>query len=235
MSKVLKWLDNFWYHYKWHVIVVAFFVVVFGVSTAQMISKDSVDSYVMYAGPSAFTPNEISEIRNVFEIVSPDSNDDGEKYVEFVDITYLSDAKLMENKKLAEEGGIEYKPNMEFVYNSREKYRIQLAAGDAYLVLVDPETYMMDYGTGMFEKLEDIGIKTEKAYDEYSIRFKDTEFGSYFPIFNRIPDDTLICFRAMTVTAKARGKKEIQKYDNQLELFKEILAYEAEKPISSEE
>ena len=27
-NPVLKWLDNYWYHYKWHTIVVAFFIFV---------------------------------------------------------------------------------------------------------------------------------------------------------------------------------------------------------------
>ena len=27
-SKVLRWLDNFWYHYKWPTIIIAFFLIV---------------------------------------------------------------------------------------------------------------------------------------------------------------------------------------------------------------
>ncbi len=27
-SRVLKWLDNFWYHYKWHTIITLFVAVV---------------------------------------------------------------------------------------------------------------------------------------------------------------------------------------------------------------
>ena len=35
-SPALRWLDNFWYHHKWKVIIISFFVVVFAVGIFQM-------------------------------------------------------------------------------------------------------------------------------------------------------------------------------------------------------
>ena len=81
MSKLSEKLDNFWYHYKWHTIVTLFFVVVFGICIGQMASKDKVDAYIMYAGPSAFFASEIEEMQSAFETVMPDLNGDGKKVV----------------------------------------------------------------------------------------------------------------------------------------------------------
>ncbi|MBR5314827.1 MAG: hypothetical protein IKU45_05400, partial [Clostridia bacterium] len=64
MNKTLKWLDNFWYHYKWHVIIGLFVIVFLVVAIGQMIDKDKVDAYVMYAGPTSFMPSEIDEMQN---------------------------------------------------------------------------------------------------------------------------------------------------------------------------
>ena len=51
-TKIYKWFDNFWYHYKWIAIVVSIFAVFIIVSTVQMATKEDGDIYVMYAGPA---------------------------------------------------------------------------------------------------------------------------------------------------------------------------------------
>ena len=225
MNKIISWLDNFWYHYKWHTIISAFLIIVFGVCIGQMQSKEKVDAYVMYAGPTAFLAADIYELQDAFEAVMPDLNGDGKKVVQFIDVTVLTDAQIQENIDKAEKEGVEYKPDMKYIYDARQKFKLQLAAGDAYLLLLDPQTYAEDYGVGMYEKLSDIGIESEHANDDSSIKFKETDFGSYMPIFDKLPDDTLLCFRKMNVTSKGRGKKEQAKYDNQLELLKEIVEF----------
>ena len=225
MNKFLKWFDNYWYHYKWHTIVGAFVAVFLVIVIGQMASKEKVDVYIMYAGPKSFTPAEIHEIEDAFEDIMPDLNGDGKKTVQFTDIMYLTDNKIEEYKTQAEAEGEEYKPKMDYIQEMREKYKLQLAAGDAYLLLLDPEVYNEDYGSGMFNKLEKFGIESEKAYDDTAISFKETDFGIYVSVFEAFPDDTLMCFKVMNVTEKARGKKEQIKFDNQLTLFKKVVDF----------
>ena len=57
-SKAVKWLDNFWYHYKWQTIGIVFAAFVLLVCVLQMCGKESVDVYVMYAGEDTFTDGE---------------------------------------------------------------------------------------------------------------------------------------------------------------------------------
>ncbi len=227
MSKITDRLDNFWYYYKWHTIIAVFLAVVFGVCIGQMASKEKVDAYVMYAGPTAFFASDIYDMQDAFEAIMPDLNGDGKKIVQFIDITVLTDAQIKANMDKAEAEGVEYEPDMEYIANARQKFKLQLAAGDAYILLLDPQMYAEDYGIGMYEKLESLGITSEHANDDSSISFKETDFGKYMPIFDKIPDDTLLCFRVMNVTSKGRGKKEQTKHDNQLELMKEIVAFES--------
>ena len=47
MSKVLKWLDNFWYHYKWPFVIITFFVSLAIVLTVQLVSRENYDAYIM--------------------------------------------------------------------------------------------------------------------------------------------------------------------------------------------
>ena len=52
MSKFLKWLDNYWYHYKWHTIIVAFFLIIGIISTVQIFNRetyeDNIEVFVKY-------------------------------------------------------------------------------------------------------------------------------------------------------------------------------------------
>ena len=48
---MLKWLENYWYHYKWHTLIVAFFVIMLTVMGVQMCSREDNDIYIIYAGP----------------------------------------------------------------------------------------------------------------------------------------------------------------------------------------
>ena len=45
MSKVLKWLDNFWYHYKWVAIIVTFFLVLGIILIVQLVSRENYEGY----------------------------------------------------------------------------------------------------------------------------------------------------------------------------------------------
>ncbi|MBE6671653.1 MAG: hypothetical protein E7593_05570 [Ruminococcaceae bacterium] len=226
MNKVLRWLDNFWYHYKWHTIIAVFAAVFLCVGIGQMLGKEKVDAYIMYAGPTSFFPNEIEQIQDSFENIVPDFNGDGKKVVEFIDITVLTDKQIAENKKKAQEQGVEYNLDMEFVMDMRKKFKLQIQSGDAYFLLIDPEMYEQDKEVGIYRKLADLGIEYENTNDEMSVVFRETEFGKYFTVFEQFPEDTLMCFRTMNIPSKIRGDKEKKKYDQQLEFFKDILEFE---------
>ena len=47
-NKAYKWLDNYWYHYKWVTLAVVFFVTVFSALTAQMLTKEKPDAVILY-------------------------------------------------------------------------------------------------------------------------------------------------------------------------------------------
>ena len=49
-SPALRWLDNFWYHHKWAVIITVFFLVVLIVCVLQMSSRVQYDFNVIFVG-----------------------------------------------------------------------------------------------------------------------------------------------------------------------------------------
>ena len=66
-NRFLKWLDNFWYHYKWTVIVVAFFLFVGIVCLVQCSGRESADLTVTYAGGFVFNEEERAALSNALE------------------------------------------------------------------------------------------------------------------------------------------------------------------------
>ena len=56
-GKFLRWLENFWYHYKWHSLIAAFLIFTVTVCTVQMCRKESYDMHILYAGGHSFQRN----------------------------------------------------------------------------------------------------------------------------------------------------------------------------------
>ena len=77
-NRFVSWLDNFWYHYKWHVIAVVFFLLTALVCFAQCSSKETGDLTIAYAGGYTMTKEEHDKIIDVMEIISP-KKENGEK------------------------------------------------------------------------------------------------------------------------------------------------------------
>jgi len=81
-SKFLRWLDNYWYHYKWVTIVVSFFLIVGIICTVQMCSAEEPDSCVLYAGPYLMDSTQAENFRQVMCNVLPrDFDGNGKKHI----------------------------------------------------------------------------------------------------------------------------------------------------------
>ena len=83
MSKILKWLDNFWYHYKWVVIIVTFFLIIGIILTVQLVTRKNYDVYIMYLGDASIPDTKYQDIMDSFEKIADDYNGDGEILLNF--------------------------------------------------------------------------------------------------------------------------------------------------------
>ena len=54
--------ENFWYHYKWPTLIIAFFALFFLIAIAQMSSKPKYDAHLLYAGPTYLDGEVVAEI-----------------------------------------------------------------------------------------------------------------------------------------------------------------------------
>lgn len=82
-----KKIDNFWYYYKIHVLVVVFILFVAGVFIKDIVTKVDYDYSVAFVTEKMMTDEEISSIQNVLEKEAEDLNGDGEIHVEVQNYT----------------------------------------------------------------------------------------------------------------------------------------------------
>ena len=68
MQKIVNWFKNYWYYYKWQVIISAFvlFVVIFCV--VQCGSQEKYDVFITYAGPDNIS-NQIDDVTSAVRAV----------------------------------------------------------------------------------------------------------------------------------------------------------------------
>ena len=67
-NKLIKKIDNFFYHYKWHTAVVAFILIIAIVCSVQMCQREEYDVYVLYAG--GYSVSKTAEGGDMSEYVS---------------------------------------------------------------------------------------------------------------------------------------------------------------------
>ena len=113
-SRFLSWLDNYWYHYKWITLGVAFFLILIIICTVQMCTKEDNDLTVVYAGRNTLSLNEESNFSRVLEAIAPDDFDkNGEKHIALTTYSILSEEQVLEA------GLVGYKE-----YKQRIRYRL---------------------------------------------------------------------------------------------------------------
>ena len=223
-SGALAWLDNFWYHYKWATIIVAFFVLVFAVCIIQSCSTESTDILITYAGPVSLKADEKLNIEKVISKNLP-AELSGDKTVN----AGLSAYYVMSNEQIAEaekqtetdaDGG-SYKVyvNTQFISEEMDSFESQLMTGSGSVLLVDRwiyDSFINDNGTAerLTSLAEIFGEIPEGAVGNYGIRLGDTALYKNNPQLQCLPEDTILCLHA-----KILGQKG---YDGEIAAFKAL-------------
>ncbi len=222
-SKLGKWFDNFWYHYKIHTIIGAVAVITLFICITQMITRDEYDYQLMYAGPQVIALQDRTYMEDAVEAIADDYNGDGKIVVVYDDIVMLSPE---EQKKAMENGAVF---NGEFNMNSMTEYYQQIFGGDAVICLLSPYMYgVVREGDGFLPLSEVFETVPDSAYDDYGISLLKTEFGQYFNGINDLPDDTILCVRRLSTMATFKGQEKTKKaHEANLDLFRKMVEFRA--------
>ena len=240
-TRLYKWLDNYWYHYKWVTIIVALFAVFAIVGTFQLLTNEKGDIYVMYAGPEVISVQNIEYIERAFEnIDDKDFHEDGKINAVLRELTVKSPDELeaearaqLEADGVANEG---YMLNEQvarsYMSQNLQVFNQEILGGDSVICLLSPYTYSIVYESGGFMTLEEaLGYTPEGAYDECSVYLHDTDFGSLEGLAI-LPDDTLFCIRRLSSMAFLKGQNKTETaHKYHLEKFRAASAYKKSEEI----
>lgn len=224
-----KWWENFLYHYKWHTIVIAFVTVFLVVSITQLVSKETPDVYVMYAGPYYINSDKNTAVRNaVRQVMSEDYNGDGEKGVMLTDLTFMNDAQVKLAYDEAKQEGVDIAIDMQNNATALERFNMEAFSGESVVYFLDPELYESVKLAGGFLTLEEVlGYVPDSAVDEYGIRLCDIPFGQYFDGVNSLPEETILCIRRVSTMSFLKGQKKTERiHSYHVQLFKDIVNFD---------
>ena len=147
-----KSVENFWYHYKWHVIGITFAVLMIGIMVVQTITKEKNDLYVLAVSTQNSSGIYVkqTDIEKALEQYCPDF--DGNGYVH-VGINFVN---------LSTEGGV-----TEYSDAEAYKFRAELFTGDAQLFLADD---------GILETINGIADGEIEFFIDFSEKYPDETF-----------------------------------------------------------
>lgn len=227
MKKILKWLDNYWYHYKWQTIIGVFFAVVIVIFTTQFITKEEYDYSVIYAGPGVPTANQTREMEKAFSsVLEKDLNGDGKKNATLLEFYLLTEEQKDIKQQEADAKGEILAVNWGEMQNTRNNFTTHVFTGESMICLLDPEWYEMLREQDAFLELSEItGELPDCAQDGYSLRLCDTPFAQYYTVFSILPSDTLLCFRRPSTASLMGSSSQNEKYAGNKEIFRAILEW----------
>lgn len=220
-SKLLKWWDNYWYHYKWHTLIGAFIIILTIFIVSQQVNDPKQDTMIAYCGSYGFLAEETEDLREALNRIMPEDFDgNGEKYTEIVRYQFYSEKELQADKDANDGMGT---VNLAFNAKQLSDFNSFMSFGECSVYLLSEEMYLYVKAnkSELLKPLADIlGEAPAKAYDEYAIRLKDTPYYAMEPALRVLPEDTLIC---MTAPYHIGSSSDPETYANSTAMFSAIV------------
>jgi hypothetical protein len=229
-NPILTWLENFWYHHKWAVLVTLFFLFTVTVCLVQCSSVEPADLTVAFAGAGNLSPGEKEGVIGAMETLTPKNEEGGRKSVLLNSCYILTEEELRALHTDAEHGFSPdaYSSHKNLNTNNLATFSTFVKTGETALWLVSP--YVFDY-----QNLDKLALPLSElygeeippsAYNEYAIRLGDTDFYKYYDSVKVLPEDTLIVLSRRFIMGSSSDEAV---YKDFTQLFRAIVDFEAPK------
>ena len=214
-NRVYNKLQNFWYHNKWTVIVVAFFVCVVVVCTLQMFGKEKYDVSIVYGGTAHMESDERAAFVGALQGILPEDYDNnGKKAVGLVEYQIFSEKEIYTEVEKEVDGELVTvkEPMVALNWNTEQYSSMQSAVsktGEYSLCFASPYVYEQ--------------LLKGYAVEGKTVRLGDTDFYLYNEAVQVLPADTVVCLLRQFMVGQS-SKNEI--YNRSVALFDAIVAYD---------
>ncbi len=230
-GRFLSWLDNFWYHYKWHSLIALFLVFTITVCSLQMCTKTEYDIYIVYAGQKQISRiaeggaySEYETVISSLNYTAKDFDENGKTNVSLLDLFMLSNDEIKEAESVDDQ-----EVNYTLLASNQEKFKDTMLYSNYYICLLSDTLYLEYagmYDVSMFTPIEPFTSGSGYRYlDEGAIYLHGSglEFAS-LPGICELPENTVICMRGLSAVASHFGKEENeQMYQRSSEMLRIIL------------
>lgn len=232
-SPVIAWFDNFWYHYKWQSIIALFLVLVVIVCSVQMCSKESYDTYIMYAGHKNILHTskdgdipEYNVILSSLKRVSADYDGDGKVTPAFSNLFVMSEEMKQQIQAELKDGET---VNEALLSTDKKTLTDRIMYSEYYVCLLSREVYeeyRVISDLPMFAPLAPYtseGSEYEWAGED-AIYLRSTDFYELAGICD-LPEDTVVVLRMKSeMSSVFGGDKNNEMFARAEEVVRNILA-----------
>jgi hypothetical protein len=223
---VLLWFENLWYHHKWTIILVAFFLFVAIVCFAQCATTPNKDIYITFGGSHTMTSEELAAVERVFGDLSKQTFTENSPSVGVVSYPFYTEDELRALYTDPETGdfnGSAFHMAKGENTNRLDELSNYMMTGDCAIWLVNTAVYEAQHMAGEHSVplAETFGTTPAGAYDEYAIRLGDTAFYQYYEALQVLPADTLIVLTRGTVFSNEQAYAQFKA------LYRAIIEFKA--------
>ena len=233
-SPALRWLDNFWYHNKWTVIIVAFFVTVAIIGLTQMLSRPSYDTSICLASPYRMNKDERAEFEKLITRICPeDFNGDGEKLLNIVEYQifseeeFESEAERYESMTNEDGEGDQFQINRKFNSDEYKNFSNFTMTGETSVYILSPYLYGILRDADRLKPLSEVytdgTLPAGALSDGFGIALKDTDFYKYNPAAQIYPENAILCLHKPTISGRSKNEA---RYAEDVAFFKAIADFE---------
>ncbi len=227
-SSFVRWLDNFWYHNKWTVIVSVFFAVVLIVCLVQILGKthyDAVVSVVVAATPDSGQKENIEALLS--KLCPEDFNGNGEKQVCLRSWQVYSDEEYKDEKESAEAESQQFSLNAKYNEDELKNFQQYVTTGECSVCLVSPFIYEQLRSGSRLKPLTEVygadALPAGAMEDGYGIALSGTDLYTYNEaLYTILPDTTILCLLKPTVVGDSSKEEN---YQNYVSLFRALADY----------
>ncbi len=207
-SPVMRWLDNFWYHYKWTVIVIVFFVSVAVVGIVQLTTRTQYDSTIVvathYRMDSAQREAFVHELSRICE----DYNGDDEVIVNIMQYEIYSEYEYESFSDVYEGQSDHFDFNRKYNSDEFNNFNQYTMTGEASVYILSPYLYETlreaDRLLPLSEIYGDEPLPPGARADGFGIDLSETVFYQYNgDIQGALTNSAILCFHRPTVTGNS--------------------------------
>ena len=236
-SPTLRKLDNFWYHNKWTVIVVTFFVAVAIICMVQMINRPRYDTSVCLASTYRMNKAERADFEKLLTRICPeDFNGDGEELINMVEYQiyseeeFESEADRYEAMTNENGEGDQFQINRKFNSDEYKNFSNFTMTGETSVYILSPYLYSILKDAERLKPLSEVytdgDLPTGALSDGFGIALKDTDFYKYNPAAQVYPENAILCLHKPTISGRSKNEA---RYAEDMAFFKAIADFEVQE------